>query len=48
MAQLELHPDRLFPAEQTTRAITRRLYTEVKNLPGSEVRVDTALARKSL
>ena len=28
-----LHPDRLFPAEPTTRAIARRLYAEVRTLP---------------
>lgn len=28
-----LHPDRLFPADETTRAIARRLYAEVKDLP---------------
>lgn len=28
-----LHPDRLFPAEPSTRAIARQLYTSVKNLP---------------
>ncbi len=33
MTKLELHPDRLFPADPTTRAIARRLYGEVKNLP---------------
>ena len=31
--QLSLHPDRLFPAEPSTRAITRRLYAEVAALP---------------
>lgn len=30
---LILHPDRLFPAEPTTRAIARRLYDEVAGLP---------------
>jgi glucuronate isomerase len=30
---LRLHPDRLFPAEPSTRAIARRLYEGVKNLP---------------
>lgn len=30
---LVLHPDRLFPAEPTTRAIARRLYDEVAGLP---------------
>jgi glucuronate isomerase len=33
VTKLELHPDRLFPADPTTRAIARRLYDEVKNLP---------------
>ena len=28
-----LHPDRLFPADPATRAIARRLYAEVKDLP---------------
>jgi glucuronate isomerase len=28
-----LHPDRLFPAEPSSRAIARRLYVSVKNLP---------------
>ena len=30
---LELHPDRLFPADPTTRALARRLYATVKDLP---------------
>ncbi len=30
---LSLNPDRLFPAEATTRAIARRLYEEVRALP---------------
>jgi glucuronate isomerase len=30
---LTLNPDRLFPAEATTRAVTRRLYESVKDLP---------------
>lgn len=30
---LALHPDRLFPAEPSTRAITRRLYDSVADLP---------------
>jgi glucuronate isomerase len=30
---LHLHPDRLFPANETTRAIARRLYQTVENLP---------------
>jgi glucuronate isomerase len=30
---LELHPDRLFPADPATRAIARRLYDGVKALP---------------
>jgi glucuronate isomerase len=33
MTKLTLHPDRLFPAEATTREIARRLYAEIKNLP---------------
>ncbi|MGJ6981466.1 glucuronate isomerase [Aestuariimicrobium soli] len=33
MASLELHPDRLFPAEPTTRDVARRLYDQVKGLP---------------
>ena len=33
MSKLELHPDRLFPADPTTRAIARRLYETVKDLP---------------
>jgi len=32
-AKLELHPDRLLPPDPTTRAIARRLYTEVRDLP---------------
>ena len=31
--RLELHPDRLFPADPGTRAIARRLYAEVATLP---------------
>jgi len=30
---LELHPDRLFPADPTTRGLARVLYDEVKGLP---------------
>ena len=30
---LELHPDRLFPADPTTRALARRLYASVADLP---------------
>jgi len=30
---LVLHDDRLFPADPTVRAVARRLYAEVKNLP---------------
>ncbi len=30
---LILHPDRLFPVDADTRAIARRLYTEIKSLP---------------
>jgi len=33
MTRLELHPDRLFPADPATRAIARRLYDLVRNLP---------------
>ncbi|MDO5286226.1 MAG: glucuronate isomerase [Actinomycetia bacterium] len=33
MAELSLHPDRLFPAEPATRQVTRRLYASVKDLP---------------
>ena len=33
MSKLELHPDRLFPAEATTRTIARRLHDGVKALP---------------
>jgi glucuronate isomerase len=33
MARLELHPDRLFPAEPNVRAIARGLYAGVKDLP---------------
>lgn len=32
-SKLTLHPDRLFSAEPTQRAIARRLYQEVANLP---------------
>ncbi|HHV22705.1 MAG TPA: glucuronate isomerase [Propionibacterium sp.] len=32
-APLELHPDRLFPAEPSTRAIARDLYASVADLP---------------
>jgi glucuronate isomerase len=31
--KLELHPDRLFPAEPSTRAIARELYAQVAELP---------------
>ena len=30
---LNLHPDRLFPADPATRDLARRLYTTVKDLP---------------
>ncbi len=30
---LQLHPDRLFPADPSTRSIARALYAEVKDLP---------------
>ncbi|MBN8843160.1 MAG: glucuronate isomerase [Sphingomonadales bacterium] len=33
MAALTLHPDRLFPADATTRDIARALYAEVADLP---------------
>ena len=33
MRPLHLHPDRLFPTSPDVRAITRRLYAEVANLP---------------
>ncbi len=33
MTKLTLHPDRLFPAEENVRAIARRLYAQVKDLP---------------
>lgn len=33
MAELKLHPDRLFPADHSIRAIARDLYKEVKDLP---------------
>ena len=33
MTRLTLHPDRLFPAEPTTRGIARSLYAGVKDLP---------------
>lgn len=33
MAKLSLHPDRLFPADATTRNIARELYQHIKNLP---------------
>ncbi|HEY1968550.1 MAG TPA: glucuronate isomerase [Pseudonocardia sp.] len=32
-AALRLHPDRLLPADPTTRGIARRLYAEVRDLP---------------
>lgn len=32
-AQLNLHPDRFFPAEPNVRAVARELYAEVKDLP---------------
>jgi glucuronate isomerase len=32
-AALQLHPDRLLPAEATTRGIARRLYAAVRDLP---------------
>ncbi len=33
ISKLELHPDRLFPPDPTTRAIARKLYTSVADLP---------------
>lgn len=33
MAKLQLHEDRLFPADPAVRAIARRLYAEVRHLP---------------
>ena len=33
MAKLALHPDRLFPADERTRAIARALYAPIKGLP---------------
>ncbi|CAI9407747.1 glucuronate isomerase [Aestuariimicrobium sp. T2.26MG-19.2B] len=33
MVSLTLHPDRLFPAEPSTRDVARRLYAQVKDLP---------------
>ena len=33
MTPLELHPDRLFPAERAARDLARRLYATVKDLP---------------
>jgi len=33
MTPLQLHPDRLFPADPGVREIARRLYTSVKDLP---------------
>ncbi|QTD55861.1 glucuronate isomerase [Parasphingorhabdus cellanae] len=33
MAKLELHPDRLFPADDKIRGIARELYSTVKHLP---------------
>ncbi|HEY8662463.1 MAG TPA: glucuronate isomerase, partial [Propionibacteriaceae bacterium] len=33
MPALTLHPDRLFPAEASTRDVARRLYETVKDLP---------------
>jgi glucuronate isomerase len=32
-AALQLHPDRLLPADPTTRGIARRLYAAVRDLP---------------
>ncbi|WP_260928936.1 glucuronate isomerase [Novosphingobium sp. 9] len=33
MPRLTLHPDRLFPADPTTRAIARELYADIADLP---------------
>jgi len=33
LAEFQLHPDRLFPADPTTRGIARELYAGVANLP---------------
>src|SRR6476660_1338526 len=33
MPTLELHPDRLFPAEPTTRRLARSLYETVRDVP---------------
>jgi glucuronate isomerase len=33
MTKLALHPDRLFPSDERTRAIARALYAPIKNLP---------------
>ena len=33
MIPLELHPDRLFPADASTRSLARRLYASVRDLP---------------
>src|SRR5258708_3019020 len=33
MIPLTLHPDRLFPANRSTRDVARRLYAAVKDLP---------------
>ena len=33
MTRLSLHPDRLFPPDPAVRAIARRLYQRVKDLP---------------
>jgi glucuronate isomerase len=33
VTSLSLHPDRLFPAEESARTVARRLYAEVKDLP---------------
>jgi glucuronate isomerase len=32
-APLRLHEDRLFPADPTQRAVARRLYAQIKDLP---------------
>lgn len=33
MKALELHPDRLFPTDEASRSVARRLYQEIKDLP---------------
>ena len=33
MSSLKLHPDRLFPSDTQIRAVARRLYENIKDLP---------------